>query len=376
MNSVYDDAVVGAGIIGLAHAYHLASRGRRVVVFERHRQAQGASIRNFGMLWPIGQPAGPLRDLALRSRAIWLDVLARSGIWHERTGSLHLAYRDDEADVLREFTRCADASGFPCQMLEPAAVLARSPRVRGEGLVAALWSPNETCVDPRLTLASLPAWLNESLGVRFEFDTQITSCEAPHLHAGSRQFSAQQIWICAGDDLQTLYPETLRQAGLVRCKLQMMRSQPMTWRLGPMLAAGLTLRHYRGFEACTALPALSDRLVRELPEHVRYGVHVLVSQNGRGELVLGDSHEYDDDIQPFDKAAIEQLILGYLREFIAVPDLEIAERWHGFYVKHPSAGYLVARPEPGVVAVTGVGGAGMTMSFGVAEQVVREVIEY
>ena len=72
----------------------------------------------------------------------------------------------------------------------------------------------------------------------------------------------------------------------------------MTWRLGPMLAGGLTLRHYRGFEA--APPALSERLERELPEHVRYGVHVLVSQNGRGELVLGDSHEYDDDIQPFD----------------------------------------------------------------------------
>ena len=114
MIPAYDDAVIGAGIIGLAHAYHLASRGRRVVVFERHRQAQGASVRNFGMLWPIGQPAGPLRDLALRSREIWLDVLARSGIWYERSGSLHLAYRDDEADVLREFGRCADASGFPC----------------------------------------------------------------------------------------------------------------------------------------------------------------------------------------------------------------------------------------------------------------------
>jgi len=59
-----------------------------------------------------------------------------------------------------------------------------------------------------------------------------------------------------------------------------------------------------------------------------------------------------------------------------VPDLEIAERWHCFYLKHPSAGCLMARPEPEVVAVTGVGGAGMTMSFGVAEQVVREVIEY
>ncbi len=33
----YDDGVVGAGIIGLAHAYALARRGRKVAVFERNR---------------------------------------------------------------------------------------------------------------------------------------------------------------------------------------------------------------------------------------------------------------------------------------------------------------------------------------------------
>ena len=104
----YDDAVVGAGILGLAHAYHLARRGRRVIVFERNPRAIGASVRNFGMLWPIGQPIGPLRRLAARSLQIWLEVLESSGLWHERTGSLHLAYRDDEAQVLREFAHeCA-----------------------------------------------------------------------------------------------------------------------------------------------------------------------------------------------------------------------------------------------------------------------------
>jgi glycine/D-amino acid oxidase-like deaminating enzyme len=87
MKTTSDGVVVGAGIIGLATAWHLARAGRRVVVVERHPRAQGASIRNFGMLWPIGQPAGRRRTLARRSREHWLTVLHDARIWHERVGS-------------------------------------------------------------------------------------------------------------------------------------------------------------------------------------------------------------------------------------------------------------------------------------------------
>src|SRR4029453_9672010 len=103
MIATYDAAVAGAGILGLAHAYHLARRGLRVVVFERHPRACGASVRNFGMIWPIGQPSGRLYQLARPSRDLWLEVLEVSGLWHARSGSLHVAYHEDEEQVLREF---------------------------------------------------------------------------------------------------------------------------------------------------------------------------------------------------------------------------------------------------------------------------------
>ena len=115
MSAEYDVGVVGAGILGLAHAYHLARRGLRVLVLERHPRAQGASVRNFGMIWPVGQPAGPMYQMARRSRDLWLEVLTASGVWHRQCGSLHLAYHEDEAQVLSEFVAESAQHDRPCE---------------------------------------------------------------------------------------------------------------------------------------------------------------------------------------------------------------------------------------------------------------------
>jgi D-hydroxyproline dehydrogenase subunit beta len=376
---LYDDAVVGAGIIGLAHAYQLAKRGRRVIVFERNERASSASVRNFGMLWPIGQPFGPLRSMAERSLQIWLDVLRSSGLWHERTGSLHLAYRDDEAQVLEEFARECRQHGQPVERLRPAEVVQRASAVVVNGLRLGIGSHLEVCVDPREVIAQLPDWLSRTFGVEFQFNRSITVADMPNVFSGQARWSASRLWICCGDELGLLFADLLRESGLIRCKLQMMRSRPFhkSWRIGPMLAAGLTLRHYTSFRNCPTLPSLKKRIADETPWLDRFGIHVLVSQNGRGELVIGDSHEYGDAIEPFDKAEIDDWVLGYLKTFLNAPGLRIASRWHGTYAKHPTKPYLIEHPAPGATLIAGLGGAGMTLSFGLAEQVVaRELGEF
>jgi FAD dependent oxidoreductase TIGR03364 len=373
MKSKYDVAIAGAGILGLAHAYHLARRGLRVVVFEREARAQGASVRNFGMLWPIGQPLGPLYDLARRSLDIWLEVLRTSGLWHDRVGSLHLAYHDDEAQVLREFI---GLTGAPreCQLLDSRQIATRFPAVVQIGLRRGLWSPVEVTVDPREVIARLPDWLHTAHGVDFVFDAPVLSYDRPIVRTGAGDCQAERLLVCTGVDFRALAPAAFAGAGMVACKLQMMRSQPYqsAFRVGTMLAAGLTLRHYRAFQDCPTLPVLAARLDRELPEYVRFGIHVLLSQNGHGEVNIGDSHEYAAAIEPFDKAEIDDLVLRYLRTFVHLPDLCIAARWHGIYIKHPTEPYVIADPCPGMRCVTGVGGNGMTLSFGLAERTVQD----
>src|SRR5208337_3550078 len=133
-NRKADVAVVGAGILGLAHAYFAAKRGRSVVVFERSPGAQGASVRNFGMIWPIGQRAGAVHQMAMRSRQIWQELLNESGLPYRPNGSLHVVYHRDEAEVAREFAERAPGFGYTCTWLSPAEVLKKSQSVNPAGL--------------------------------------------------------------------------------------------------------------------------------------------------------------------------------------------------------------------------------------------------
>ena len=350
-------SIVGAGIAGLAHAYAYAKRGYRVRVFERSPRATGASIRNFGMLWPIGQPGGEMTEMALLSRRLWLEVLDAAKLPYFPDGSLHLAYHADEEAVACEF---AAIEPLRATWIDAASAAAKSPAIQTTGLRGALFSEHEVVVDPPLTIASLPAFLNEQFDVAFHFSTAVTDL---------RQIEADRIVVCSGDDFETLYPRIFAASGLTRCKLQMMRtaSQPAGWRLGPALAAGLTLRFYSSFRICPSLETLKQRIAAELPEYDRWGIHVMASPTAANAIIIGDSHEYGLDVSIFNREEIDALILRYLESFARFPNAAIEERWHGVYSKHPTLPYFTAQPEPGVRVVTGTSGSGMTLSFGLAE---------
>ena len=168
----YDDAVIGAGILGLAHAYHLARRGRQVVVLERRSGGHGrlgpefrdalagrSALRRAARPRPaepgaLAGGAGVGRTLAPADRDRCTSPIARTRPGSSRNSS----------------PRAADR-GEPFEWLEPvrgAVILPR--RVRPDGLLGAIWSPEEVCVDPREVVAGLPAWLGRHHGVAFRFD--------------------------------------------------------------------------------------------------------------------------------------------------------------------------------------------------------------
>jgi D-hydroxyproline dehydrogenase subunit beta len=368
----YDVAVIGAGIVGLAIAYTAAKKGLKVAVFERSPRSMGASVRNFGLIWPVGQTAGPRLERALRSRAVWLELAEKAGISVQQNGSLTLAYHADEQAVLEEFAEGAQASGYDCSLLTPAQTTDLSKAVRGEGLKAALYSRTECTVSPRQALPQLAQYLEQVCGVEFHWSRAITHIDPGHIADFYDVWQADRIYVCGGQDFETLYPKVFRESGITRCKLQMMRTatQPGQWQLGPSLCAGLTLRHYDNFAHCPSLSSVSARYDAENPFYRQWGIHVLLSQNANGELIIGDSHEYGWDVQPFDREDVNQAILAYLNTFAQFPDIHIAETWHGIYPKIPGKPELVFEAGDNVWIVNGLSGAGMTLSFGLAQEFV------
>jgi D-hydroxyproline dehydrogenase subunit beta len=371
MENKYDVAVIGAGIVGLAVAYHAAQKGKKVAVFDRSPKSMGASIRNFGLIWPLGQPAGPRFERAMRSRATWLELSKYAGIDVQQNGSLTLAYHDDEQAVLEEFYHANKDAGYDCELLNKAAVAGVSTAVNLNGLKMALYSRTECTVSPRAALPQLANYLEQRLGVIFYWNCAITQVTTGQLANFYDSWQAEQIFVCSGQDFETLYRNNFKESGITRCKLQMMRTntQPNAWKLGPSLCAGLTLRHYDNFADCPSLHSVSARYDQENIFFKKWGIHVLLSQNEAGELIIGDSHEYGLDVPPFDRQDINDAILTYLSTFACFSDAEIVETWHGIYPKIQGRADFVLEPEPQVHIVNGLSGAGMTMSFGLAQEI-------
>ncbi len=365
--------VIGAGIVGLAMARALSLRGMQVTVLEQHTRAVGASIRNFGMVWPIGVPNGVLYERALRSRAAWLQLVEGAGLWHDVSGSLHVAHADDEWDVLCQYHE-ANRTRRPLHLLSAAQAQAMSPALVGEGLRGGLLGDDELVVDPRQAMARIPAYL-ESHGVRFLWNMPVTAVETGRVWSGSRCFDAERVYVCNGAQFEQLFPELHAAAPLTRCKLQMLRlaAPAPGFRLGPALCGGLSLLHYAGFAEAADLAPLRARCDREHADLLAAGIHVMVSQNGAGEIAVGDSHHYAHTHDPFDEHAINQRILDYLARFARFPSQRIVQTWHGIYPRlTDGSSEWVVEALPGVTLVNAVGGGGlgMTLALGLAEDIV------
>lgn len=369
MNS-FDMIVVGAGIVGLAHALQAARAGRRVLVLDRDAQANGASIRNFGFVTVTGQGARDTWRRARRARDVWAEIAPLAGIEVHHRGLLMCARRPEAVAVIEDFA--ASSMGAGCAVLRGAELAVHAPPLRVDGVIAALHSPHELRVESRDAIPRLAAWIETGLGVAFRRQVAVRGVAEGIVETTAGSFHAPQIVVCPGPDLATLFPEAFARRGVTLCKLHMLRLADPGWRLPAAVMSDLGLLRYRGYADCPSLPELRARLHAEQPEHMANGVHLIVVQGADGSLVVGDSHHYGATPDPFQPEHVDALILEEARAVLDLPAPRVLDRWVGYYPSGTEDAFFEA-PAPGVRLVSVTSGTGASTAFGLAEEVLADL---
>lgn len=372
-DKTYDLAVVGAGILGLAHALAAARRGLSVVVLDRDEQANGASIRNFGFVTVTGQERGTCWRRAMRSRDVWAEVAPQAGIAVEHRGLVLAVRRPESLAVLEAFL--ATEMGEACRLLTPREALAAVPALRSDTLLGALSSPHELRVESRQAIPRLAAWLEGPHGVRILRNTMVRAVDPPLLETSRGTVRAQAAVVCPGDDFLSLFPDRIAGHGVTKCKLHMMRVAPgrPDLALGAAVMSDLGLVRYLGYAALPEADALKSRLQREQPQALADGVHLIVVQSADGTLVVGDSHHYATTPDPFAPEAVDRVILDEFEAVLDIPGARVTERWTGIYASARDKLMFVDRPSPRVRLAMVTSGTGASTSFAIAEEVIEEL---
>jgi FAD dependent oxidoreductase TIGR03364 len=367
--------VVGGGVLGLMHAIEARRRGHDVVHLEREAGPRGASVRNFGLIWLSGRAGGAELDLARRSRARWEQLaLEAPGIGFRAHGSLTLATSEAELTLLKEAAARPDAGLRGYELLDPAAVRAVNPALRGE-FAGGLHGRLDAIVEPRPVPAALRGYLAAGSTAAAGYSwlpgreaVQVT----PHAvrdHTGSWH-RADLVVLCTGATHTGLAGPHLagwERPPVRRVRLQMLQTEPLRPALTTSVADGDSLRYYPAYD-------LPGRALLPAQPEVAAQAHaqLLLVQRLDGSLTIGDTHEYTEPF-PFDVGeGPYQHLLSQAQRLLGAGLPAVRRRWAGVYSQVTGDDlYHRSVVAPGVVLVTGPGGRGMTCAPAIAEDTFR-----
>ncbi|ONI89005.1 oxidoreductase [Actinosynnema sp. ALI-1.44] len=356
-----DVVIVGAGIVGLAHAVEAVERGMSVVVVERDEWATGASVRNFGHGCFTAQDGIAYR-YAQKARETWLKVARLAGLAVAESGSVVVARAEDEMAVLKEFTDVR-----PAVTLTADEVARRVPT--GPDVVGGALLPQDIRVDQRTSAGLIAQWL-AGQGVVFHWRTTAHLISPGEVVTSRGSLRAPRIVVAVGHDVDRHFPDLAEEFDVRRCALRMLRvANPSTRDIEPAVLSGHSLLRYDAFALCPTLPQVRARIEREHPDLVRIGLNLMYTQRPDGSLTIGDTHAYHHTLDPFEDNELDRHVLSETARFLGVPGLTVREHWRGVYASAPQP-YLVASPADGVRVAAVTSGIGMTTAFGLAPDVI------
>ena len=148
--TTYRTAIVGAGILGLYTAYHLARAGAGpILVVDRGFLSSGASGRNGGGVRQQWETSATVK-LARESVEAYRRFGTEFGynIWFRQSGYLFLAETPEELARLRKVHDVVRGEGLPSEVLEPGEVAERVEGLDTRTLVGATYLRSDGVLYP------------------------------------------------------------------------------------------------------------------------------------------------------------------------------------------------------------------------------------
>jgi L-2-hydroxyglutarate oxidase LhgO len=365
----FDAAVVGAGAVGLACAYHLALAGKQVVVLEKEQLiGQGTSSRNSEVIHAgLYYPTGSLKaELCVRGRRLLYPFLDAHGVGFDKCGKIVVATSESEIEHVEAVARQAEINGVEgLKLLNAGEVHALEPEVRA---VMGLWSPETGIFDSHSYMLALEGEI-EARGGAVVTGSPFEGAEP--LPGGGFKVRT------GGDDPAELTVRLLIiAAGL--------GAQAAAARVAGYPADQIPKLHYgKGVYFALHGKAPFHHLVYPPPRPGALGIHYKRDMGGRAhfgpDLQFVEVEDYDVD------PARARAFYDYVRHFWpALPDGALSPDYAGIRPKLHGAGepqpdFRIDGPErhriPGLIALYGIESPGLTASLGIGEKVAAVLAE-
>ena len=143
--------VIGGGVVGISTLYHLARKGwgDEAVLLEKAELTSGSTWHAAGLL-PLFNMSYSVGQIHKYSVELYRRLEAETGqaVGLKQVGNLRLAMNRDRMDEYRQYAATARTIGVDIEFLAPSEIKAIWPLCNTEGLLGALYHPEDGYIQP------------------------------------------------------------------------------------------------------------------------------------------------------------------------------------------------------------------------------------